>query len=105
LFGGHAGRSARGVVRDASGRVTRDCGTGELVTTTSDKEIIEVILSGGSGFGPPSERPLEAVADDLAEGMITPEAAERDYGVVVDGDGRLDIAASLKRRQLGTAAE
>ena len=105
LFGGHAGRSARGVVRDESGRVIRDCGTGELVTTTSDKEIVEVILSGGAGFGPPLERPLEAVARDLADGMITPEAAERDYGVVVGIDGRLDIAASVKRRQLGTAAE
>jgi 5-oxoprolinase (ATP-hydrolysing) len=105
LFGGGAGRSARGVVRDASGAIVRDCGTGELVTLTSDRELVEVSLSGGSGFGDPRTRPLAAVAHDLAEGFITPEAAERDYGVVVGRDGTLDLAESEKRRRLGTAAE
>jgi 5-oxoprolinase (ATP-hydrolysing)/N-methylhydantoinase A len=105
LFGGGAGRSARGVVRDTSGAIVRDCGTGELVTLTSDRAFVEVSLSGGAGFGDPRTRPLAAVAHDLAEGFITPEAAERDYGVVVDRDGRLDLAESEKRRQLGTAAE
>jgi 5-oxoprolinase (ATP-hydrolysing)/N-methylhydantoinase A len=105
LFGGNAGRSARGIVRDAAGRIIRDCGTGELVITTTDQEIIEVCLSGGSGFGAPLERPIEAVARDLAEGYVTPEAAERDYGVVVGSDGKLDMAESARRRALGTAAE
>jgi N-methylhydantoinase A/oxoprolinase/acetone carboxylase beta subunit/N-methylhydantoinase B/oxoprolinase/acetone carboxylase alpha subunit len=105
LFGGGAGRSARGLVRDATGATVRDCGTGELVTLTSDREFVEVSLSGGSGFGDPRARPLAAVADDLAEGLVTPEAAERDYGVVVGHDGALDMAASEKRRRLGTAAE
>jgi 5-oxoprolinase (ATP-hydrolysing)/N-methylhydantoinase A len=105
LFGGGAGRSARGLVRDAAGAIVRDCGTGELVTLTSDREFVEVSLSGGSGFGDPRTRPLAAVAHDLAEGFITPEAAERDYGVVVGRDGTLDVAASEKRRRLGTAAE
>jgi N-methylhydantoinase A/oxoprolinase/acetone carboxylase beta subunit/N-methylhydantoinase B/oxoprolinase/acetone carboxylase alpha subunit len=105
LFGGGAGRSARGVVRDAAGRIVRDCGTGELVTLKSDREFVEVSLSGGSGFGDPRTRPLAAVAHDLAEGFITPEAAERDYGVIVGRDGTLDLVESEKRRQLGTAAE
>ena len=34
LHGGHAGGSVRGVVLDPDGAVTRDCGTGELVTLT-----------------------------------------------------------------------
>jgi 5-oxoprolinase (ATP-hydrolysing)/N-methylhydantoinase A len=105
LFGGGAGRSARGLVRAATGAVIRDCGTGELVTLTSDREFVEVSLSGGSGFGDPRTRPLAAVAHDLAEGFITPEGAERDYGVVVGRDGKIDVVASEKRRQLGTAAE
>jgi 5-oxoprolinase (ATP-hydrolysing)/N-methylhydantoinase A len=105
LFGGGAGRSARGLVRDAGGAVVRDCGTGELVTLTSDRAFVEVSLSGGSGFGDPRTRPLKAVAHDLAEGFITPEAAERDYAVAVGRDGKLDMAASEKRRRLGTAAE
>jgi 5-oxoprolinase (ATP-hydrolysing)/N-methylhydantoinase A len=105
LFGGGAGRSARGLVRAATGAVIRDCGTGELVTLTSDREFVEVSLSGGSGFGDPRTRPLAAVAHDLAEGFITTEGAERDYGAVVGHDGKIDVAASEQRRQLGTAAE
>jgi len=105
LFGGGAGRSARGLVRDASGAVARDCGTGELVTLKSGREVVEVSLSGGSGFGDPRTRPLAAVSRDLAEGFITSEGAERDYGAVVDRDGKVDAAASERRRELGTAAE
>ena len=105
LFGGKPGRSARGVVRDAQGNVTLDCGTGQLVSTTTDQEIIEVCLSGGSGFGSPFERPLEAIARDLAEGYVTPEAAARDYGVVIGSDGKLDATQSARRREPSTAAE
>jgi 5-oxoprolinase (ATP-hydrolysing)/N-methylhydantoinase A len=105
LFGGKAGRSAHGLVRDTTGAVIRDCGTGQLVSTTTDQEIVEVCLSGGSGFGSPYERPLAAIARDLAEGYITTEAAARDYGVVIGPDGKLDVAQSEKRREPGTAAE
>jgi len=105
LFGGKAGRSARGLVRDTSGAIVRDCGTGQLVSTTTDQEIVEVCLSGGSGFGSAYERPLAAVARDLAEGYITAEAAARDYGVVIGPDGKLDMVQSEKRRDAGTAAE
>ncbi len=105
LFGGGAGRAAKGVVRDPEGRVLHDCGTGALVTLTTDREIVEVTLSGGSGYGDPLERPLAAVARDLDEGLLTPAAATRDYGIVVGADGRLDEAASRERRRLRTAAE
>lgn len=105
LFGGKPGRSAHGVVRDASGAVIKDCGTGQLVSTTTDHEIVEVCLSGGSGFGSPFERPLAAIARDLAEGYITPEAAVRDYGIVIGPDGKLDMPESARRREPGTAAE
>jgi 5-oxoprolinase (ATP-hydrolysing) len=105
LFGGGAGRAAHGVVRDGTGKILKDCATGELVTLTSEQEIVEVSLAGGSGYGDPMARPLAAIARDLAEGFISLEAAERDYGVVLDPDGRLDAAESAKRRRLGTAAE
>ena len=105
LFGGHSGRSARGVVRDAAGAIVRDCGTGELVTLYSDQEYVEVALSGGAGFGDPRERALDAVARDLADGFISAAAAEADYAVAIRTDGTLDGAESERRRQLGTAAE
>ena len=105
LFGGGPGRSARGVVRDAAGTIVVDCGTGQLVSTTTDQEIVEVCLSGGSGFGSPFERALAAIARDLAEGYVTPEAAARDYGVVIGADGKIDMGRSAQRREPGTAAE
>jgi 5-oxoprolinase (ATP-hydrolysing) len=80
LFGGRAGRSAQGVVRNAAGAIIKDCGTGALVSTTTDHEIIEVCLSGGAGYGPPSERVVAAIERDVAEGYVTPQGAARDYG-------------------------
>jgi 5-oxoprolinase (ATP-hydrolysing)/N-methylhydantoinase A len=105
LFGGGAGRAARGLVRDGAGAIVKDCGTGELVRLTTDQEIVEVCLSGGSGFGDPRERPLDDVARDVSNGFVTTSGAEQDYGVVIAADGKLDVAASERRRQVGTAAE
>jgi N-methylhydantoinase B len=54
---------------------------------------------GGGGYGPATERTPEAVAADVAAGYITPQAAQADYSVVVDGDGRIDAAATTALRQ------
>jgi 5-oxoprolinase (ATP-hydrolysing)/N-methylhydantoinase A len=102
LFGGGPGAPAWGGVRDPGGAVLRDTGTGELVTVTSTQEIAEVQLCGGAGYGDPRERSLAAIAADLADGYVTPDAAVRDYGVVLHADGTLDKDAS--RRLRGSAA-
>jgi N-methylhydantoinase B len=46
-------------------------------------------LPGGGGFYDPRTRDPEAVARDVAEGLVSPKAAERDYGVRVTRLGRL----------------
>jgi N-methylhydantoinase B len=38
-------------------------------------------LPGGGGFFDPADRDPAAVAEDMAEGLVTPGSAERDYGV------------------------
>jgi 5-oxoprolinase (ATP-hydrolysing)/N-methylhydantoinase A len=81
LFGGLAGRSAVGRVVDPAGDVLRDCGTGQLVELTSPGEIVEIDYPGGAGFGDPNERDRRRVLDDIADGYVSPEAAERDYGL------------------------
>src|SRR5262249_16603063 len=53
--------------------------------------------SGGGGFGDPLERDAAMVLADLAEGYVTPRAAETIYGVV-STDGVLDAAATAARR-------
>jgi N-methylhydantoinase B len=51
------------------------------------REGDEVILAsaGGGGYGPPGERPLEHVLEDVREGFVSPQAAQDGYGVEVDG--------------------
>ncbi len=46
-------------------------------------------LPGGGGFFDPRQRDPGAVAEDVAEGLVTPEAALADYGVRVDAMGNL----------------
>ncbi len=104
LFGGKSGALSRAAVRaDSAGEVS-DVGVGALAILASPNEIAELDLAGGSGYGDPLVRPLEAVQSDLDGGYVTPEGARRDYGCVVGDDGRIDAAASEALR-LGKVAE
>ena len=54
---------------------------------------------GGGGYGDPRSRPPESVLADVREGFVTPEAAARDYGVVLTADGSaVDEKATASRR-------
>ncbi len=80
LFGGKAGGGASGRLLDEDGHITRDVGTGELVQINNPCEIVELVLAGGAGYGPTSERSKDAIARDITLGLVSPEAATRDYG-------------------------
>ncbi len=80
LFNGRHGGSVHGVVRDLSGAIVRDCGTGELVTLTTADRIVEVQLGGGAGFGDPQERSRAEVQNDVADGYVSADSAVADYG-------------------------
>ena len=58
--------------------------------------LVVTRTGGGGGYGDPLARPFDEIQADLDRGWITPEAAARDYGVVVEG-GRIDTAASRPR--------
>ena len=54
---------------------------------------------GGGGFGDPLLRDPRSVLADVTQGFVSVEAAERDYGVVLDrSGGALDETATAKRR-------
>ncbi len=55
--------------------------------TAGDVVIAET--GGGGGFGPPSERSLDAIRRDVERGYITREAAIQDYDVAIAADGTL----------------
>lgn len=60
-------------------------------------DIYSVFSSGGGGWGNPHEREDEKVLDDVLNGYISPEAAEKDYGVVIR-NGQIDREFTEKLR-------
>ena len=53
----------------------------------------------GGGFGDPLERDPERALDDVRDGLISVQAAQRDYGVVLTASGDLDRSATeIERR-------
>jgi N-methylhydantoinase B len=59
---------------------------------------IVALMGGGGGVGDPYLRPADLVANDVRDGILTPAKARASYGVVVDGKGHLDHAATAALR-------
>lgn len=92
--GGHDG--ARGILRTSQGRALR--GKGQQTIQAGERFIME--MPGGGGLGDPMKRDPERVAQDVHFGLVSREAAERDYGVVFHADGSVDQAGTRARRAL-----
>ncbi len=60
-------------------------------------DVLRIETGGGGGHGHPFDRPAEKVAEDVAGGFVSPEAAKTLYGVSVV-DGVVDVAATEKLR-------
>jgi N-methylhydantoinase B len=56
---------------------------------------VDTALPGGGGYGNPFERDPLSVVDDVLNGYVSLEAAERDYGVVIRSSQREDEQVSL----------
>ena len=88
------GDGLRGRVRLGSGGELR--AKGRQIVPEGDRLIME--MPGGGGFGDPRARDPERVRDDVLNELVSREAAERDYGVVLTDDGAVDEAATRRRR-------
>jgi len=60
------------------------CATKDLIPEVPAGTIYFQEAGGGGGVGDPRLRPAEKVAEEVKDGVISREAAERYYGVVVD---------------------
>ncbi|MEO3474634.1 hydantoinase B/oxoprolinase family protein [Roseomonas sp. CAU 1739] len=105
LFGGRPGAPGRGSVKGPDDITFRDVGNGEMVALFDPATEIEGRIAGGSGFGDPRDRAIEAVQADLDDDYITPEGAMQDYGVVLGADGRIDPVATARRRAKMASAD
>ncbi len=61
-------------------------------------ELLVSVGPCGGGYGDPMRRDPAAVAEDVGDGLIGRETAARDFGVVLDGGGAVDAAATAARR-------
>ncbi len=88
------GLGGAGTVTLRSGRPIRPKGR----QTVPPRDAIRLGLPGGGGFGDPRTRDPQRVRDDVLDGFITVEEARHNYGVVIDAQGGLDVAATERLR-------
>jgi N-methylhydantoinase B len=77
LMGGQAGAAGEVALGDGTrlhAKSLVDLGAGD---------VVHVNLPGGGGYGDPFRRDAQRVLWDVIEGYITPDEAERSYGVVI----------------------
>lgn len=79
-FGGKVGGT--GAARLESGRRLDGKGT----QTIPAGETLCLDTPGGAGYGDPKDRDSALLRDDIENGLITPEAARRDYGAIAAGE-------------------
>ena len=95
LNGGLSGRVSLARIQRADGTVETVHKATNIAFRPGDR--VTFITAGGGGYGDPSERDPELVRHDVAMGLVTPEAAQRDYGVgledVADEKSRIAINA------------
>ncbi len=90
-------------------RIVMQRANGEMIEIPSKTVVdihrgdrLRVWTTGGAGYGDPRERDPEAVREDVREGRVSREAAERDYGVVLDAAGEVNGTATTERRSHGS---
>jgi N-methylhydantoinase B len=88
------GKGASGAVSLRSGKPIRSKGR----QTVPSRDTIRLELPGGGGFGDPRARDPEQVASDVADGLISPDDAKRDYGVALTANGTVDHEATARLR-------
>ncbi|MEE4163139.1 MAG: hydantoinase B/oxoprolinase family protein [Woeseiaceae bacterium] len=64
----------------------------------SEGDVLYFNTWGGGGWGDALERDPEQVRTDVIRGLVTSQGARR-YGVVIDGDGKIDTAATEALRE------
>jgi N-methylhydantoinase B len=68
------------------------------VTSMRRGDVYRTVSMGGGGYGDPLDRDPRLVALDVERKLVTPEWADRIWGVVLDGNGAVDEPGTAARR-------
>ncbi len=90
--GGKPGARARKILEKPDGTQTIVGNKVEDVAIEAG-DVLHFITWGGGGWGDPLERDPELVGKEIRQGLVTPVGAKA-YGVVADGEGVVDPAAT-----------
>jgi N-methylhydantoinase B len=66
-------------------------------------DLVSVEFAGGGGWGDPRRREAARVRDDVVRDYVSRASAREDYGVVLDADFNIDVAATAGLRGEKTA--
>ena len=98
VSGGKPGaRSAKTLVRKDGEEIELPSKVRDVPVYDGDRLIFET--AGAGGLGDPLERDPESVARDASWNLISREAAEEDYGVVLNDGGEVDVEETEARRE------
>ena len=96
IFGGKPGALSKSYfVRDGK----REEAPSKFVQTMRQGETFRAEMAGSGGYGEPFERDPHAVAEDVRQEKLSVDHAKVEYGVIVDSNAVLDIAATSALRQ------
>jgi N-methylhydantoinase B len=96
LKGGHPGAHAANYLRTKGDE--QEVLPGKFMRTFLRGESYRAVLAGGGGWGDPLNRDPELVLQDVIDEKVSIEAAKKDYGVVIDAAGEIDMVATKQRR-------
>jgi N-methylhydantoinase B len=88
------GSGAVGTIGLQSGHVLN--GKGRQTVPSGERLVLQ--MPGGGGLGEATARDPAAISRDVANGLVTVEAALDQYKVVVDADGKIDAKATAALR-------
>jgi N-methylhydantoinase B len=80
LHGGADGQTNYAIITRADGRPDEKVLKGTQIPLQPG-DVVIFYTAGGGGYGDPGKRAREAIVSDLAEGLVSKEAARRDYGL------------------------
>lgn len=101
MRGGRAGALFRVIITRADGQ-TEEIGKIDVLRVDRG-DVVTVMTPGGGGYGDPLDRDPEAVLADIRRGLVSTEAAQTDYGVVLrDGAVDIELTRTLRAKLAGS---